>query len=438
MAAAVKIRVGTEGTRMAKLELSEETKAGIEQIKEADLLIAVAVPVEADQLRAAASEAVLRMGGPAMSSQRIVVAFPNLSGGEPPEQANIAPQPMETDSGLRFVPYSLPPASPSKIPWLPAASTYQAVFAMAREWGVSACAVIGLDLAALHTNFLGPMMAPVLEKRCELAMPLYALGKFDGLLNSSILAPLTRALYRRRVRFPLAPDFCLSSKMIPGLEAALQRTTAQGQTLFWPATEAAIRDCGTCQVHVDTRHLPQADGIDLSTVLAQTVGPLFAEMATNAPLWQRIRGSQPVETYGGAGATPPDTAHADTSPMLETFQLGFRNLQEVWSLVLPPVTLLELKRLARPSTSRFPLPGGPWVRIIYDFALASRLRTISRAHLLGALTPLYLGWVASYALEVGNASPAEAEQRVEKLARAYEDGKPYLLSRWRWPDRFNP
>jgi hypothetical protein len=423
---------------MAKLELSEETKAGIEQIKEADLLIAVAVPVEADQLRAAATEAVLRMGGSGLSSQRTVVAFPGLSGGEGAEKATKDLEPVDTESGLRFVPYSLPPGSPSRISWLPDASTYQALFAMAREWGVSACAVIGLDLAALHTNFLGPMMAPVLEKRCELAMPLYALGKFDGLLNSSILAPLTRALYGRRVRFPLAPDFCLSAKMIPELEVALQRTTAQGQTLFWPATEAAIRDCGTCQVHVDTRHLPPADGVDLSTVLAQTVGPLFAEMATNAPLWQRVRGSQPVETYGAAVAPPADAAHADTSPMLETFQLGFRNLQEVWSLVLPPVTLLELKRLARPSTERFHMPDELWVRIVYDFALAYRLRTISRTHLLGALTPLYLGWVASYALEVANCSAADAEQRLERLARAYEDGKPYLLSRWRWPDRFNP
>ena len=341
-------------------------------------------------------------------------------------------------AALRFLPYSLPAGSPSRIPWLPGASTYQALFAMARELGVSACAVIGVDLAALHTNFLAPMMAPVLEKRCELAMPLYALGKFDGLLNSSILAPLTRALYGRRVRFPLAPDFCLSGKMIPDLEVALQRTTAQGQSLFWPATEAAIRECGICQVHVDTRHVPPADGIDLSTILAQTVGPLFAEMATNAPLWQRVRGSQPVETWASAVAPPADGAPADTTPMLETFQLGFRNLQEVWSLVLPPVTLLELKRLARPSTTSFHMPDELWVRIVYDFALAYRLRTISRTHLLGALTPLYLGWVASYALEVGNASAAEAEQRVEKLARAYEEGKPYLLSRWRWPDRFNP
>ena len=70
-------------------------------------------------------------------------------------------------------------------------------------------------------------------------MPLYAMGKFDGLLNSSILAPLTRALYGRRVRFPLASDFCISGKMLPELEVALQRTTAQGQDLFWPATEAA-------------------------------------------------------------------------------------------------------------------------------------------------------------------------------------------------------
>ncbi len=50
---------------MAKLELAEETKAGIERVKEADLLIAVAAPVEAEQLRAAATEAMLGMGGPA-------------------------------------------------------------------------------------------------------------------------------------------------------------------------------------------------------------------------------------------------------------------------------------------------------------------------------------------------------------------------------------
>jgi hypothetical protein len=430
---------------MAKLELSEETKAGIQEVGAADLLIAVAVPVDAGQLRAAATQAMLSLGaagrngaGASFSALRSVVAFPGVSGVETAPEAEIELDQAAPGSAFRFLPYALPSATPSIIPWLPNAGTYQALFGMARELGVSAVAVIGADLAALQTDFLTPMLAAVFDKRCDLAMPLYALGKFDGLLNSSILAPLTRALYGRRVRFPLAPDFCISAKMIPDMEVALQRSTAQGQTLFWPATEAAIRDCGICQVNVDTRHVTAAEGVDLSTVLAQTVGPLFAEMATNAPLWQRVRGSQVVASSGVAAASPGDGAPADTRPMLETFQLGFRNLQEVWSLVLPPVTLLELKRLARLPVEKFHMPDELWVRIIDDFALAYRLRTISRTHLLGALTPLYLGWVASYALEVGGASPAEAEQRVEKLARAYEEGKPYLLSRWRWPDRFNP
>jgi glucosylglycerate synthase len=416
---------------MAKVELSEETKAVTEEVKEADLLIAVAAPVDATQLRDAVTQAVRDQ--PAFSGLRTVIAFPGSAGAETTTEAE-----AETAGQLRFLPYAYSPGDPSRIPGLPSTTTYQSMFATARGLGVKACAVIGPDLAALAGNSLSALVGPVVESRCELAMPLYPLGKYDQLLNSSILAPLTRALYGKRVRFPLAPDFCISGALLPQLEQGIQRSIVQGQTLFWPATEALLREASICQVRVDTRHLPSAEGVDLSTVLAQTVGPLFAEMMTNASLWQRVRGTQAVETTGTASPALTDSAPTNTAPMIETFQLGYRNLQEVWSLVLPPVTILELKRLARPGTDRFHMPDDLWVRLIYDFALAYRLRTIGRTHLLGALTPLYLGWVASYALEVANAGAPETEQRLEKLARAYEEGKPYLLQRWRWPDRFNP
>jgi hypothetical protein len=84
------------------------------------------------------------------------------------------------------------------------------------------------------------------------------------------------------------------------------------------------------------------------------------------------------------------------------------------------------------------MPDELWVGVVYDFALAHRIRTISRDHLLRSFTPLYLGWIASYAIEMENADPAMVEERLERLAHAYETGKPYLVSRWRWPDRFNP
>ena len=59
-----------------------------------------------------------------------------------------------TDDRLAFSTlFACPPVVPRKFPGLPMASTYQALFAMARELGVSACAVIGLDLAALEQIF---------------------------------------------------------------------------------------------------------------------------------------------------------------------------------------------------------------------------------------------------------------------------------------------
>jgi hypothetical protein len=125
--------------------------------------------------------------------------------------------------------------------------------------------------------------------------------------------------------------------------------------------------------------------------------------------------------------------------MVESFQLGNRDLQEIWSLVLPPATLFELRKLSRLSLEQFRMPDELWSRIVYDFALAHRLRTINRDHLLKSMTPLYLAWVASYALELSTGGEAAAsEQRLERLSIAYESSKPYLLSRWRWPDRFNP
>jgi hypothetical protein len=84
------------------------------------------------------------------------------------------------------------------------------------------------------------------------------------------------------------------------------------------------------------------------------------------------------------------------------------------------------------------MPDELWVRVVYDFALAHRLRTINRDHLLRSMTPLYLGWVSSHAREVANADAATIEERLTRLALAYEAGKWYLVSRWRWPDRFNP
>ena len=122
--------------------------------------------------------------------------------------------------------------------------------------------------------------------------------------------------------------------------------------------------------------------------------------------------------------------------MLDAFRLAYGNLHEIWSLVLPPHSLLGLKRLSVMPAETFSMPDALWARIVYDFLLAFRLRTLNRGHLLGALTPLYLAWVASHILQTS--ASGNPERHIEAVAAAFEADKPYLVSRWRWPDRFNP
>lgn len=416
---------------MAKAELTEEATTSSTETRPTDLLIGVTGAVDQARLQESMDQA-LPVFARAMPEARVALALLDVG------QGLEAVGSVGDAAKVRMVSYKPGAASAAGASWLTSGSTYSSLFALSRTTGARVCAIISPDLAALKSGAVASMAAPVLAGECELAMPVYSQSRFGGLLNAGILAPLTRALYGKRVRYPLAQDFAVAAALLPIFEHPGRRVQTANESLFWPATEAAIRERKVCQVYVPIDHQTVAEGIDLSTVLSQVVGPLFADMEANAAVWQRVRGSQAVPVSGNPYAAPPEKGRIDTKPMAESFLLASRNLQDVWSLVLPPVTQLELKRLTRLAPDQFHLPDSLWVRIIYDFALAHRLRTLGRSHLMGALLPLYLAWVASYAGEVALLSDAEADARLEQLAVAYETGKPYLLSRWRWPDRFNP
>jgi hypothetical protein len=280
----------------------------------------------------------------------------------------------------------------------------------------------------------------VLNLGFDLVAPCYTRQKMEGLLNRSVLAPLHRALYGQQIQNPMGPDFGLSGNLLRQVlgQDSVRRRGAERSTLASIASAAACGDFQVCESNLGVRTQHPTDWGNLSSLLAEVLGAAFLEMEGRAAHWQSIRGSKPVPRFGLAEASLADTGTVNVHDMVESFQLGAQDLQDVWGLILPPTTLLELRRLSRLREDQFRLPDHLWVRIVYDFALGHRLRTISRDHLLRSITPLYLGWIASYALEMQTAGLAEVDSRMERLAQAYEDNKSYLVSRWRWPDRFNP
>lgn len=319
------------------------------------------------------------------------------------------------------------------------AAAYHSVFTAANQLQARACCIFASQIEGAMPAWIGRFAQGLLESEVDLALPHYARHKFEGLLNVSIVSPLMRSLYGKRIQNPMGPDLGISQRLFRPVLAAEQKNGGGGVHAL--ATLGASAVCGNLSVrefYSGPRVHRPTDWTNVSSLLSAVLAPVFLEMERNAACWQRVRGSTPVPVTGERVWVSQDTETLDMQRMVESFQLGNRELQEIWSLVLPPTTMLELRKLLRLTPDEFRMDDKLWARIVYDFALAHRLRNISRDHLVRSMTPLYLGWVASYARELQGAGPLEVEQRIERLAVAYESAKPYLLSRWRWPDRFSP
>ena len=331
----------------------------------------------------------------------------------------------------------LPPgegAPPPRGSWVLTPPEYTGAYRNALAHGATACLLLGPEAQSLQPQALRALADAVLTGQADLAVPHYELGPREGLVNSAMLYPLSRALYNTRPRFPLAVDLACSLRMAERLNQAAHRLNTQSESLLWPVAEAAVAGFRIAEIPAGPRTLPPPNISDLNTLLAQITASLFADIELKAAFWQRARPSQPpleVNAFRAPGDEP-----ADTAPLIESFRVAYTNLAEIWSLVIPPQSLLGLKKLSLMDPAGFRMPPGLWARILYDFVLAFRLRTLNRGHLLGALTPLYLAWVASHLLAIEAGTPAE--RHVEETAAALESEKPYFVSRWRWPDRFNP
>jgi len=371
-----------------------------------------------------------------MPPEQLEQVVSNLTSSFPAESLVIA-TPDESISSLdtRIGIETIPSSKPS---WTLTAADFVSAHHLAVKNEARGVLILGAEAGSLSYSAVQGLAQAALDGGTDLAVPRYDLPPNAGMVNSAILYPLTRALFVSRARFPLAIDLGLSMRMAERLAGAAQRFTGLNRpdAPIWPVNEAMISGFSISEVVVGERVLPQPDQPDLNAILPFVAGSLFTDIETKAAFWQRARQLPPGRVSMPVASTPLNEAAADMSGMVQAFRLGYTNLLEIWSLILPPNSLIGLKRLYSTDALAFRMPEDLWARIVFDYVLAYRLRTINRIHLLGAMIPLYLAWVASHIHAI--ASGIDPERHIEATASAFESEKPYIVSRWRWPDRFNP
>jgi len=306
------------------------------------------------------------------------------------------------------------------------------IMAAAELLRARACAVISPESTTLQPENLQALLRPVYRDDFDLVLPTYARHKFDGLLITNLLYPMTRAVYGLRIREPYASDFAFSDRL--GSQFLAQTpwnddgVRAGCEVRF--AMAAIAGGFRISQAFLGTKPHVERHAPDLVPALRQTIGALFASMEPNFALWSAKTGSQPIPTNGAEQQFTLEPLRVNRKRLHEGFRTGVAELESVFQSILSPNTLVELQQVARLEEEDFHYPADLWVKTVYEFAAAHHKAVISRDHIIQALASLFRGRAFTFLVENRNSSASEVENHVENLCLEFERLKPYLLEIW--------
>ncbi|MFH0813625.1 MAG: glycosyltransferase [Pseudomonadota bacterium] len=313
-------------------------------------------------------------------------------------------------------------------------SAFRTIFEIADALHAKACAVVDSDLRSITPEWIELLIKPVLEDGLDYVLPLYHRHKYDGTITNSIIYPITRALYGKRVRQPIGGDFGFSGELARFYlsKDIWESDVARYGIDIWMTTTALANNFKVCQAFLGAKiHDAKDPGADLSAMLNQVLGSTFDLMEEYANVWKTVKGSESVPNFGFEYTVGLEPISVNIDRMIDRFRLGVKELMTIWKGFLSRDITDYFGKAVELPRDRFHIPDEIWVEIIYSFALVAHKKIINREHLLRSLTPLYIGRTASFVLEAWESNAEEVERKIEKLCKIYEEKRYFLIVNWR-------
>jgi glucosylglycerate synthase len=310
---------------------------------------------------------------------------------------------------------------------------FRTILAAAELLRAKACVVMSPESVNIEPEWISKLLRPIYSDGFDLVTPTYRRHKFEGLLITNLLYPMTRALYGLRIREAYSPEFGFSGRF--GSHFLAQNTWQDGSDGAGAElrfTLAAITGrYRICQSFLGEKIHIERSAANLVPALRQTAGALFSALEPDFPAWSDVTGSQPPPTTGADHEALLDPLRVNRKRLREMFSTGVAELESVLQSILSPSTSAELQRIARLGEEEFHYSTELWARTVYEFAASYQKSVISRDHIIQALAPLFRGRALTFLLDNRNASAEDVENSIEGLCLEFETLKPYLLQLWK-------
>jgi glycosyltransferase involved in cell wall biosynthesis len=312
-------------------------------------------------------------------------------------------------------------------------SAFRTIFKIAEKLNAKACCVVDSDLRSITPEWIELLLDPIMEKEFDYVAPLYSRHKFDGTITNSIVYPMTRAMYGKRIRQPIGGEFGFSGKLASHYltKDVWESDVARYGIDIWMTTTAIGDGFKVCQSYLGAKiHDAKDPGADLSAMYTQVVSSLFAYLEIYEQKWKAIKSSEQVPTFGFRFEVGLEPINVNIERMINTYKIGIDSLIPFLERILTEDELHELKDLATKDQKNFHLPDELWVKIVFRYAIAYHRKVWTIEQLMKSMLPLYMGRTASFIISNFDSSADEVEQNIESLCQAFENQKDLLITDW--------
>jgi len=321
------------------------------------------------------------------------------------------------------------------------ATVFRTIVATADLLRARACAIVSAATPNLTADWIGNLLQPIYRQDYDFVAPLYARQRFDGLLARTLLYPMSRAIFGKRIRELHSTELALSGRL--ATNCANQNVWHDAPIQDLPQTcialTAVTSDYRCCQSFLGPKLRPaHVSAPDIVTAVRQAVGALFWCIDSQDSYWIDRSGSEPVPTFGPDHELTDEQVTVNLQRIFELFRSGVAELSPILKAIAAPDTYAEIQRLETLDERNLCFDNALWAKTLYDFAVAYHRTLLNRDHLVQALVPLYRGKIYSFFRQHAASSPSDIEADSENLCLELERQKPHLIEHWKVNSEVKP
>ena len=314
------------------------------------------------------------------------------------------------------------------------------VFALASQLAAKVTIILDADLTTITSSWIKSLADPILLGHAEYVTPIYVRHRNDTPVTQSLIYPLTRAIFGRRILQPLGVDHAFSATMVDiyqnqdwaiddlGYKADLK--------MMLMAIVAKVPICQSFIGHLRLTSTVNASVTPSVEIISSVIDTAFNLMDLYRDFWGGIKKSRPT-AMAGINQPPhklPPPVEVNQDYLLKTIKDLSPENHPRWShfLTSPILGNLEKKLTEATSNREFDLDTESWRDIIYEAALAHQSLVSSdlKKELALSLVPIFILRRLTLYTQCHNLSVAQYMDTMENDARIFEAGKQQLVEKW--------